>query len=300
MKGYRLGTIEIINQEQKIRFDGSIEKEAFLLVEHHTLKVHHHIMHQELYYIFIMNFIEFNRYFEDVLNSFLKKDKFNLLDNNISELKYVSRNANRFLFNFLTSARTYLDHTETYLKRSYGKESKEVIEFKELTSKLYDLHFEYRFTYKLRNYAQHCAMPLNKITLDYQGQDIENGKLTLTPMFDKNELLRNFSEWGLQVITDLKNQPDEMLATKIIGIYYKCLETLNDLVIRLAKPTLKESVNHLEKFLFENFSSQSINTKTQCCIFYDFKLKYPNSYEGTKFSTYVYPKEMIETVKNYR
>lgn len=299
MKDYRLGTIDIVGHEQKIKFEGSISKDTFNLIEFHTLRVHYHIMHQELYYIFIMNFIEFNRYFETALDSLLNREKFNLLDNNIPELKYISRNANRFLFNFLTSSRTYLDHTETYLKRTYGSTSVEATKFKEQTIKLYDSHFEYRFIYKLRNYAQHCAIPLNKITLEYQGLEPENRKLTLIPIFDKTELLKNFSEWGSQVKSDFQSQPNEMFVKKIIDVYYKCLETLNDFFIKLESPILGESVRYLEGFLGDNFSKPTVNEKTQCCIFYDFILKKPDSYEGAKFSTYVYPKEMIQIVKNY-
>jgi hypothetical protein len=300
MKGYRLGTIDITGNEQNIQIQENIPKETYDLIEHHTLNVHHHIMHQELFYIFLMNFIDFDKYLENALNSFLQKKNFNLLDNNIPEVKYVSRNANRFLFNFLTSARTYLDHTETYLKRKYGVNSPEFIKFKEQTNVLYDSHFEYRFIYKLRNYAQHCAIPLNRITLEYQGTDLEGRKLSLTPIFDKNELLKNYSDWGLQVKADFDTQPDEMLAIKIMGVYYKCLETLNNLFITLEKPSLKISIEYLENFILENFANKKVTESTQCCIFYDFILKKPDSYEGATFSTYVYPKQMIQTVKNYR
>ena len=299
MEGYRIGTINILDNNQELIFNGSITKEKFEITINHSLNIHHHIMHQELFYIFLTNYVEFNKYFESVVNSFLKRENFNLLDNNLPELKYVSRNANRFLFNYLSSARTYLDHSEKYLKNKYGNNSIQFDSFKNYTSSLYDSFFEYRFIYKLRNYAQHCGLPINSITFSVDNKDLLKRKINLNPLFLKSELKKNYKEWGQKINEDFDFQPEEISVRQIIGNYYKNIKDLNDEFIIIEKLSLDKSVEYLENFQKENYSQFNVNKSTQFCIFYDFILKYPDTYEGSKFSTFVYPKEMIETIKKY-
>ena len=56
---------------------------------------------------------------------------------------------NRHFLNFLSSFKTFLDHSETSLKRRFGKESDEVKRFKQACSEAFDSHFEYRFFYRV-------------------------------------------------------------------------------------------------------------------------------------------------------
>ncbi|MDP2233287.1 MAG: hypothetical protein Q8K89_06600, partial [Actinomycetota bacterium] len=67
---------------------------------------------------------------------------------------------NRRLCNFLSSMRLFLDHIESRLKRTSGKNSVAVQEFKRRSSDVYDTVFAYRFAYKLRNYSQHFGDPI--------------------------------------------------------------------------------------------------------------------------------------------
>lgn len=299
MKEFRIGTINILDNKQELNFKGSITEEKFEAIRDHSLNIHHHIMHQELFYIFLMNYIEFNKYFKDTINSFLNRENFNLLDNNLPELKYISRNANRFLFNYLSSARTYLDHSEKYLKNKYGNNSPQYNRFKIFTSNLYDNFFEYRFLYKLRNYAQHCGLPINNITFSVDNKNLFKRTINLNPLFLKSELKKNYKEWGKKINEDFDVQPEEISIRQVIGTYYENFKNLNDEFIRIEKFSLNQSVEYLEHFQKETYSQLIVSESTQCCIFYDFTLKYADSYEGSTFSTFVYPKEMIETIKNY-
>lgn len=63
------------------------------------------------------------------------------------------RQINRHLLNLLTVLRTFLDHSESELKRRYGRASDKVAWFKHICFTEYDNHFASRFLYKLRN---HC------------------------------------------------------------------------------------------------------------------------------------------------
>ena len=71
----------------------------------------------------------------------------------------ITRNlhtAERFCRGFLFEFKTYLDHMQTMLSHTYGKESQALTLFKNGTHDAYDNSPEYAFTYQLRNYAQHC------------------------------------------------------------------------------------------------------------------------------------------------
>jgi len=108
---------------------------------------------------------------------------------------------NRHILNCLFSFRTYLDHTETRLKKKFGKKSKEIMSFKQLTSNCFDNYFSYRFLYKLRNYAQHCGLPTGSITFN----ENENGK-NLRIEFSRDDLLEKYDSWGEHVKPDLEKQ----------------------------------------------------------------------------------------------
>lgn len=111
---------------------------------------------------------------------------------------------NRHILNCLFSFRTYLDHTESRLKKKFGENSKEFISFKELTSNCFDNYFSYRFLYKLRNYAQHCGLPTGSITFN----ENVNGK-DLRIEFSRDDLLEKYDSWGKHVKPDLEKQEPE-------------------------------------------------------------------------------------------
>jgi|GEM_PF-1703835 len=136
----------------------------------------------------------------------------------------IDDEVNRLLLNFLTSARLYLDHTETRLKKRYGAESEQFKKFKLATSSAYDELFAYRFFYKLRNYVQHCGMAIN-ITSDFSSSKNIPGRVDIHKMrieFDPQELLDNYNDWG-PVKKDLEKQKENL---KVHGF---ASEVLNEL-----------------------------------------------------------------------
>ena len=70
---------------------------------------------------------------------------------NWQRLREMVVEINRQILNFLTSMRTFLDHTQTRLDRTYGPESEEFKQFKAVAGQAFDGHFSYRVVYKLRN-----------------------------------------------------------------------------------------------------------------------------------------------------
>lgn len=161
---------------------------------------------EHLFQIFLANMGDFMRLLSGVTDG-LRRNKISRGD-----LAGIQREADRRVLNVLTSMRTFLDHWETKLKRRYGKESPEVEQFKAACAHEYDTRFGYRFAYKLRNFAQHCGLPVGAIRLVSRSRvyllDPLGGpsRRMLAPsrerdeavlLFRRKELLTQFDGWGV-------------------------------------------------------------------------------------------------------
>ncbi len=101
------------------------------------------------------------------------------------------------LVNWLTAVRLYLDHAATSLARRFGRESQQMVRFKEATVAEFNGSFAYRFMYKLRNYAQHCGLPLGGIDIRAAGSnDNRQWKQLITFYLARDRLLADYDGWG--------------------------------------------------------------------------------------------------------
>jgi len=80
-----------------------------------------------------------------------------------NEYTHIKIEINRILLNYLSSFRMLIDHSERLIKKRFGKDSKDFLKFKKTLKNIYDNHFEYRFIYKLRNFCQHCGIPVTDL-----------------------------------------------------------------------------------------------------------------------------------------
>ncbi|GAB4043144.1 hypothetical protein [Spirosoma litoris] len=169
---------------------------------------------------------------------------------------------NRHMLNFLSSMRSYLDHSETFLKRQFGDKSKEYKEYKLLTSSLYDNNFHYRFIYKLRNYAQHCGVPINSFRTT---ANITNNivKTEVIIEFNIKEFLNNFDGWGATLKKNLlsfSTIPVYPLLELFETDFNKIGTLLNELILKIILPI---------KSLISTFNHNSSNIENLCITFYD-------------------------------
>ncbi|MDI5936627.1 hypothetical protein QLR68_00020 [Micromonospora sp. DH15] len=106
--------------------------------------------------------------------------------------------------NWLNVVRLFLDHEETWLKRTFGETSTHFIDFKSACSRAFDSSIAYRFLYKLRNYATHCGLPISSVHLDTPTEEERAAGLHQKISFrlNRDDLLRNFN-WGPKVRADL-------------------------------------------------------------------------------------------------
>ena len=143
--------------------------------------------------------------------------------------------------NWLTSWSLFLDHTETDLKRSFGKSSPEVQRFKAVTNSAFDAKAGYRFTCKFRNYVLHCGLPLSSI--EVKRPDATTGtraKQSVTFVLDRDDLLRNYDDWGRFVKRDLKGMPPTF---PLLPLALEGMQGLRDVYLILLDIRISEALS---------------------------------------------------------
>jgi hypothetical protein len=200
---------------------------------------------QQLYTIVLLNY-------DDFLNLLIKYGeqyaKNPSLINWITMEKMVLE-TNRYLLNYLSSVKTFLDHTETKLQRNYGEQSPRYKSFKEICSKYYDDSFSYRFLIKLRNYSQHCGMPVGDLTLKSEEKPSFSGNIchSFEAKFRKEELL-TFKKWG-SLKKEILSLPTEFGIIPHIVEMMKCLEKINLALIEDDLPELFKSTEFISQLV---------------------------------------------------
>jgi hypothetical protein len=160
---------------------------------------------------------------------------------------------NRHVLNFLSAMKTFLDHTETRLKREHGDTSTGVQVFKDASARAFDGHFSYRFIYQLRNYTQHCGMPLGVIRAKSDLPSSLSGpaKHAIDFYFEKASLLANFSKWGKHVQPELEAMPDVFPLTPHLKQTMACLDDIHHAVMSEAVAEIESQLSLLDPLLNE-------------------------------------------------
>jgi len=241
---------------------------------------------QDLLNIARMNHDNFQKTIEYRLIRYARRPK------SPKELIVISLDLNRLLLNLLSSVRMYLDHHETYLARKYGEESDRYKTYKAACSKEYDGNFSYRFLYKLRNYAQHCGLPIGSISLsskiiDWTTKDAEH---TLSINFDRDILLTKYDSWG-SVRTELEGMPENFAVIPQVVSMMKSLEVINRQLYEDEIAELTQSAKILDRVIDELKDEHGLPT------IYDFAdVRGPNL--PIKFTTFSIPADLVELVKS--
>ncbi|KDN54584.1 hypothetical protein [Flavobacterium seoulense] len=174
------------------------------------------------------------------------------IDSNEFSMQFLD--LNRLILNLLSSIRTYLDHTETRLKKTYGEQSSEFQFFKKATSEAFDNNFEYRFLVKLRNYSQHCGLPTGSISLT----DDQNGQ-SLSLMLVRDKLIENYDAWGALVKPDLQKQDEQFDVFPVLDKKINLLKKINsDLSEILLEKISEEGKNLLSLILLVQTKTNGI------------------------------------------
>lgn len=148
-------------------------------------------------------------------------------------------NVNLHVMNFLSSIKTFLDHSEFKLKRTHGEHSEIYRNFKNATNHAFDTCFSYRFLYHLRNYVQHCGMPVTGFAPSSCVNDKINKHLIcfLVAYCDKDELLEKY-KWHKRVFNDFQKLPNQIEISPHIHNMMKCIQGIGITILKNDLPEL--------------------------------------------------------------
>jgi hypothetical protein len=162
--------------------------------------------------------------------------------------------------NYLTAVRLYLDHRQTQLTRDYGPTSSVLAVFNESRRRIHQGTPEYRFTYELRNYVQHCGMPLQSIQASQEASnEPESQKFTARTFVgcSRDSLLRSFGGWKHSA-DFLRGQKAEFEILPILETMRNCLWSLETEIVKDLMPSIWSDARTVVSILGEASTSDSI------------------------------------------
>lgn len=200
---------------------------------------------QQLYAIVLLNYDDFLNLLKKYGEEYAK----NPSSVNWITMERMVLDTNRYFLNYLSSVKTFLDHTETKLKKNYGEESPRYKCFKEICSKSYDSSFSYRFLIKLRNYSQHCGMPLGGLTLQSEEKPPYSGNIyySFEAKFNKEKLLE-YDSWG-SLKKEILELPSEFGIIPHVVEMMNCLIKINLVLIEEDLPELFKSAEFINQLV---------------------------------------------------
>jgi hypothetical protein len=201
---------------------------------------------QQLYAITLLNYNDLLKLISVYSNAWDKNPK--MVDFHF--LEEMTLNINRHIINYLFSVRMFLDHTAFKLKRVHSDGSVKFATFKKATNFEYENNFSYRFLYKLRNYSQHCGLPLGELSMKSVEEPTCSGNIRNTLVINFNrEILLNYDGWNNQVEEELRHLPERFDIIPHILKFKKSLDEINLSLIKGNITELTVSAENIERLI---------------------------------------------------
>ena len=221
-------------------------------------KLRQYVDDQQLFAIVQLNYVDFEDLLRQSFQQYVKKS--------LPPMEVLALRVNRSLLNFLSTLRTFLDHSEFNLKKRYGNYSKRVREYKKACSSEYDNFFSYRLVYKLRNYTQHCGMPLGQIRFESKSEDAEAQRVvdTLAVYFNRDRLLLSEFDWGSKLKREIQALPERFEINPHVAQAMQCVKRIN---LSLIKPNLTE-LNRSVQIVRSLVAPLKLQSGVPCILFF--------------------------------
>lgn len=208
-EGYFL-TRRIIGQRHTIQIDQVRYQE----IRAAALNVEHILRFEELWAAVIQNYFDLEKgLLEAAARHMIVKD-YEWESLNDLQLVFAVR-----LSNLLSSCRAYLDQGARYLK-FLKPESGDVDAFDKSRSQQYDDRFGYRFMEALRNFSQHCGLPLHGSSYSMRVRDGDMIEYNVATQINVDELRadKSFKQKILEEISDKKISAEPLVRDYIAGL----------------------------------------------------------------------------------
>jgi hypothetical protein len=196
----------------------------------------------QLYFFVRLNYDEYTKLLKRYLQEYAENPR-------TTNMRAMYFEINRCMSNYLFSFRMFLDHNTYNLVKRYGSQSPQFTKFKKICSHVYDDSFSYRFLSKLRNYVQHCGIPLGSVHLAAKESGLIPGGIerSLSVEFDRDSLLEKFENWGSRVRAEVQKLPRHFEVTPHIAEAMKCIETIYIALIGDDLPRLLQAAEHINQ-----------------------------------------------------
>jgi len=175
------------------------------------------------------------------------------------------------------------------LTKKFGKDSSEALIFNKCRSEVYDSSFAYRFFYQLRNYCQHCGLPLEDFSyvVEYDRQNkVAGGKMRI--QFDRDSLLNSYDSWK-QVKTDLLKMEEKFELLPLLAEMITCIHHIEEQIESILNANLvkaAELIRSLTNHLRNNDGGEIV-------VVYNIQTK---NKQITKFESLHIPFDVIDAV----
>ncbi|MEP3447813.1 MAG: hypothetical protein ABJN61_11725 [Flavobacteriaceae bacterium] len=234
--------IESDNNFHDINYIKEIDESEFKSIEQ-SISVIDEVQHlMDLYAVLAFNFEDFVEFqAKEVLTIIEHVNPVNHVGEN--EYKFLKVQINRFTNNYLSSFRMFIDHSNVKIGKRFQKDSIEYQKFISMTNKAYDKNFSYRFAHKLRNFCQHCALPISGFNVT----GIENGRSFMF-YFEKEYLLNEYDSWGVQVKEDLINGPESFNVNVVLESHFRIATKFSTEIHDLYEDKFLDALNYLNDY----------------------------------------------------
>lgn len=150
------------------------------------------------------------------------------------------------LLNWVISTRFYLEVEREYIRSTHGTDSLQMGVFRAAASREFNAHAGYRFTYNLRDYAQHGGIPLSAMTV----QASDGGGRRLVPHVTRDSLLATSFKWSKHARKIIDDSDGVIPLMPMIEDAMAGLDQIERAAVRmhishaaLAVPTLQNAIN---------------------------------------------------------
>lgn len=179
---------------------------------------------------------------------YIKAESVNLRDQNGDPYHHL----NRLFLNYLSSVRSYIHHTETYFVQRYGRKSTEVQRLKLILCEP-EKHFIYNFLSELRNYSQHCGLPIANYRLEVSDENGKKGS-KLYALIERDSILDRYNKWK-NLRKGIKELPEQFDVVLLLKGHVKALNIMQEKIDALTRELAEEPAKFLNE-LFGPFKNK--------------------------------------------
>lgn len=180
---------------------------------------------EEIFDMNLNNYYDFEKY---VLNYNHERCFFS---DELDRYWLVRPQISRFVMNFLSSSRSYLDYVPRKLAALSVNSIEALASFDRMRKQMYDERLGYRVLESLRNYTQHRSMPIHNVEIGmaWTGRDRTQNLHSMTPKISVKNLAKD-GKFKASVLKELKEEGEHIPFMPFIRSYMDGLGIIHELI----------------------------------------------------------------------